>query len=153
MIGHRFSAAAETYDRHARPQLALAQSVVSMLPEIYPEQILELGSGTGQLTRLLANRFPGIPIDAIDVSEKMVEHSRQIKSLGHVYFNSQSPPCLRCGEGKNCYNGGLYKYVLNNDKNRLKEFNISTESIQNWEDCPQTVKKINAYAKILAELE
>ena len=56
-------------------------------------------------------------------------------------------------EGKNCYNGGLYKYVLNNDKNRLKEFNISTESIQNWEDCPQTVKKINAYAKILAELE
>ena len=42
MIGPRFSAAAETYDRHARPQLALAQSVVSMLPEMYPEQILEL---------------------------------------------------------------------------------------------------------------
>jgi len=76
MIGQRFSAAAETYDRHVRPQLALAKSVLSMLPEMYPEQILELGSGTGQLTRLLANRFPGIPIDAIDVSEKMVEHSR-----------------------------------------------------------------------------
>jgi malonyl-CoA O-methyltransferase len=76
MIEKRFSAAAETYDRHARPQLALAQSVVSVLPEIYPEQILELGSGTGQLTRLLAERFPEVPIDAVDVAEKMVEHSR-----------------------------------------------------------------------------
>jgi malonyl-CoA O-methyltransferase len=76
MIELRFSAAAETYDRHARPQLALAQSVVSMLPEIYPEQILELGSGTGQLTRLLADRFPDVLIDAVDVAEKMVEHSR-----------------------------------------------------------------------------
>jgi len=76
MIEKRFSAAAETYDRHARPQLALAQSVVSILPEIYPEQILELGSGTGQLTRLLAERFPEVPIDAVDVAEKMVGHSR-----------------------------------------------------------------------------
>lgn len=76
MIEKRFSAAAETYDRHARPQLALAQSVVSMLPEMVPNQILELGAGTGQLTRLLAERFPAVPIDAVDVAEKMVEHSR-----------------------------------------------------------------------------
>jgi malonyl-CoA O-methyltransferase len=77
MIEKRFSAAAETYDRHALPQLALAQSVVSMLPEIYPEHILELGAGTGQLTRLLTERFPEVPIDALDLAEKMVEHSRE----------------------------------------------------------------------------
>jgi malonyl-CoA O-methyltransferase len=76
MIEQRFSAAAETYDRHARPQLTLAQSVLSMLPEIYPEQILELGSGTGQLTRLVAERFPDVRIDAIDIAEKMIKHSR-----------------------------------------------------------------------------
>ncbi len=78
MISRRFSAAAETYDRHARPQLALAQSVISMLPEMYPEQILELGAGTGQLTRLLTDRFPDVLIDAVDLAEKMVAHS-QIK--------------------------------------------------------------------------
>lgn len=77
MISKRFSAAAETYDRHARPQLTLAQSVVSMLPEMYPEQILDLGAGTGQLTRLLVERFPDVPIDAIDLAEKMILHSRQ----------------------------------------------------------------------------
>ncbi len=76
MIGQRFSAAAKTYDHHARPQLALAESVASMLPEMYPEQILELGPGTGQLTRLLTARFPEVPIDAVDVAEKMVLHSR-----------------------------------------------------------------------------
>ena len=76
MIEHRFSAAAETYDRHARPQLALAQSVISMLPEMYPEQILEIGSGTGLLTKLLVQRFPDVPIDAIDAAEKMVAHGR-----------------------------------------------------------------------------
>ncbi|MEE9369069.1 MAG: methyltransferase domain-containing protein [Pontiella sp.] len=76
MVSNRFSAAADTYDRHARPQLTLAQSVLSMLPELYPEQILELGSGTGLLTRLLTERFPDVPIHAVDISEKMVEHSR-----------------------------------------------------------------------------
>ncbi len=76
MIGKRFSAAAETYDRHAHPQLALAQSVVSMLSETDPEQILELGSGTGLLTRLLTERFPEVRIDAVDVAEKMIAHCR-----------------------------------------------------------------------------
>jgi len=76
MIGQRFSAAAETYDLHARPQLALAQSVVSVLPETAPPHILELGAGTGQLTRLVAERFPGAQIDAVDLAEKMVAHSR-----------------------------------------------------------------------------
>ena len=77
MIEKRFSAAVETYDRHARPQLSLARSVCDVLPEIYPEQILELGSGTGQLTRLLVDQFPDVLIDAVDLSEKMVEYSRK----------------------------------------------------------------------------
>ncbi len=85
MIENRFSAAAKTYDRHARPQLALAQSLISILPEIDPKQILELGAGTGQLTRLLAEQFPEVPIDAIDVAEKMVEHSRtRFKSFPQI---------------------------------------------------------------------
>jgi malonyl-CoA O-methyltransferase len=76
MIEQRFSAAAKTYDRHARPQQALAQSLILILPSGVPSRILELGSGTGQLTRRLAEHFPKVPIDAVDVAEKMVEHSR-----------------------------------------------------------------------------
>ncbi len=77
MIDRRFSAAAGTYDRHARPQLALARSVCEILPALRPERILELGCGTGQLTRLLVERFPAARIDAVDAAEQMVEHGRQ----------------------------------------------------------------------------
>lgn len=85
MIGKRFSAAADTYDRHARPQKSLAQSVIAFLPEIYPEQILELGAGTGQLTNQLTEHFPEVLIDAVDLAEKMVLHSREhFKRYPHI---------------------------------------------------------------------
>ena len=105
MIGQRFSAAAETYDRHARPQLALAQSVVSMLPEMYPEQILELGSGTGQLTRLLIDRFPEVLVDAVDVAEKMIEHSRR-KFARHTHIN------WIVGDAQTYWGGDRYPLIL-----------------------------------------
>lgn len=85
MIEQRFSAAAKTYDRHARPQLALAQSVMAMLPKEGGQKILELGSGTGQLTRLLTESFPHTPIDAVDIAKKMIEHSRsKLRHLSQI---------------------------------------------------------------------
>ena len=90
--------------------------------------------------------------EGIYAFKKMVEHSKQMKLHGHVYFNSASPPCLRCGEGKHCYNGGLYKYVLGKDKEKLKAFDVSTESIQNWEDSPEIVKEIDKLGKVLQSL-
>jgi len=105
MIGPRFSAAAETYDRHARPQQALAQSVVSMLPEIYPEQLLELGAGTGQLTRMLIDRFPDVLIDAVDVAEKMVEHSRnKFSRFPHVNW--------MVGDAQTYWGGDRYPLIV-----------------------------------------
>lgn len=41
-----------------------------------PETILELGSGTGLLTRLLRQAFPFALIHALDISEKMLEVAR-----------------------------------------------------------------------------
>ncbi len=46
-----------------------------MLPEDAPSRVLELGAGTGQLTRLLAERWPSARIDALDVTEEMVKQS------------------------------------------------------------------------------
>ena len=105
MIGQRFSAAAETYDRHARPQLALAQSVVSMLAEMYPEQILELGPGTGQLTRLLTERFPEVLIDAVDVAEKMIEHSR-------TKFSKYPQITWKVGDAQTYWSGDRYPLIV-----------------------------------------
>src|SRR4051812_47910116 len=41
-----------------------------------PERILELGTGTGAGARMLASRFAGAAIDAVDLSPAMVEAAR-----------------------------------------------------------------------------
>lgn len=125
MIGKRFSAAAETYDRHARPQLALAQAVVSMLPEMYPEQILELGSGTGQLTRLLTERFPDVLIDAVDVAEKMVEHSRaKFKCYPHINWI--------VGDAQTFWSGDRYPLIVSSSAlHWVNDLRVTCENIFN----------------------
>ncbi len=76
MNEHRFSFSARTYDRHARPQQALAENVLRHLPAAEPDRILELGAGTGRLTRLLAQRYPKARIDAVDIAPGMVDYGR-----------------------------------------------------------------------------
>jgi hypothetical protein len=90
--------------------------------------------------------------EGISRFESMVSHSDQIKPLGHVYFNSESPPCLRCGEGKNCKVGGYWKYVIEKDEDKLNSIEVSTDLIQRWEDNPQIVEEIDLYGTILKSL-
>jgi len=85
--------------------------------------------------------------------ESMVTHGDQFNLLGHIYFNSQTPPCLKCGAGSYCRVGGLWKYVLGQDDNKLKEFEFTPDKFKKWEDCPQIVKEADRYGKILAELK
>lgn len=73
----RFDAAAATYEQHARPQLALARELCARLPGLEPARILELGCGTGLLTRLLAKRYPQASIDAMDLAPAMLEQARR----------------------------------------------------------------------------
>lgn len=85
--------------------------------------------------------------------ESMVTHGDQFSLLGHIYFNSQTPPCLKCGAGSYCRVGGLWKYVLDQDDNKLKEFEFTPDKFKKWEDCPQIVKEVDRCGKILEELK
>ncbi len=76
MIEKRFSISAKTYDRHSRPQQALIEELTAELPKNPPSRILELGCGTGQMTRRLLERYPTVPMDASDISPGMIEHCR-----------------------------------------------------------------------------
>jgi len=67
-----FGAAASTYER-ARPSYPAA-AVDWLLPDGDP-RVLDLGAGTGKLTRLIADR--GIDVTAVDPSEGMLEQLRQ----------------------------------------------------------------------------
>jgi len=84
--------------------------------------------------------------------ESMVRHSDTFHVFGHIYFNSQTPPCLKCGAGSYCHVGGLWKYIVNQDENKLKEFKFTPDKFKKWEDYPEVVKEIDKYGKILSEL-
>lgn len=84
--------------------------------------------------------------------ESIVRHSDNFHLLGHIYYNSHTPPCLKCGAGSYCRVGGLWKYVLNQDESKLKEFEFTPDKFKKWEDCPQIVEEVEKYGKILAEL-
>ena len=85
--------------------------------------------------------------------ENMVTHGDQFNLLGHIYFNSQITPCLKCGAGSYCRVGGLWKYTLDQDEKKLKEFEFTPDKFKKWEESPPIVKEVERYGKILAELK
>jgi malonyl-CoA O-methyltransferase len=70
----RFNRAASSYESLALPQRRAAEHLLSLVdPPEEPWRVLEAGCGSGQLTRMLAMRFPRARIDAFDLSEAMIE--------------------------------------------------------------------------------
>jgi hypothetical protein len=84
--------------------------------------------------------------------EKIAGHGGQFQFIGHLYFNSQTPPCLKCGAGSYCRVGGLWKYVLGCDEDKLSKFEFSPDKFKKWEDCPLTVEEVQKYGRMLASI-
>jgi malonyl-CoA O-methyltransferase len=77
-VGKRFSAAAYSYEVLATVQDRAAEELLNFLPaEIAPPLMLEVGCGTGLLTRRLLRRFPNVLIDAVDIAERMIERAKE----------------------------------------------------------------------------
>jgi SAM-dependent methyltransferase len=51
-----------------------------------PARVLDVGTGTGQAAAILARRFPGARIDAVDASSRMIELARAKPELSGVRF-------------------------------------------------------------------
>lgn len=80
-VARRFSAAAGTYDAHARVQREVIGALLDVAPDLPNEaRILDAGCGTGLLTQRVLERYPSAQIDAFDASPHMVERAR--KRLG-----------------------------------------------------------------------
>lgn len=69
----RFSAAAETYDSAATVLSTVADDLMGMVSLASPECILDLGCGTGILTRRLSERFPQARVLGLDISRDMLQ--------------------------------------------------------------------------------
>jgi malonyl-CoA O-methyltransferase len=77
-VGPRFSSAASTYDEHAEVQMSVAAGLLRTLEPLGdPVSILEIGCGTGGMTKLLLERFPSARLDALDLASGMIAEARR----------------------------------------------------------------------------
>jgi multimeric flavodoxin WrbA len=83
--------------------------------------------------------------------ENVVRRSEGVKIIGHIFYASTIPPCYKCGRGNECKVGALW-HLVGYDEEKLRNFKPRQELFRRWEDCPETVTKVEAYAKVLSEL-
>ncbi|MDH0747391.1 malonyl-ACP O-methyltransferase BioC [Pseudomonas sp. GD03842] len=82
-VAASFSKAAASYDSVAELQRAVGTELMSRLPATSPARWLDLGSGTGYFSRLLAQSFPDSEGIALDIAEGMLQHARPLGGAGH----------------------------------------------------------------------
>jgi malonyl-CoA O-methyltransferase len=89
LLQKRFSLHAKTYDRYAQVQKQMAGQLLTALdgPNLPDKaRILEIGCGTGYLTKALCTRFPQAQIFAVDLAPGMIEVAKEKVRLEQVTF-------------------------------------------------------------------
>ncbi len=75
-LKRRFSRNAKQYDKHARVQKVMGDTLIENIKRDgkYFKNILEIGCGTGYVTKALVKYFPGAQITGVDIAPGMIEH-------------------------------------------------------------------------------
>jgi malonyl-CoA O-methyltransferase len=76
-IAARFGASAESYERHAGLQRAIADKLARFLPALERPHVLELGCGTGLFSRHLVQRYRDGRFVLTDVAPAMIAACRR----------------------------------------------------------------------------
>ena len=76
LIKRNFSRYAGHYDKYCNIQNECAARLINKLNGADFHNILDIGCGTGNYTRLLRRKFPDARIKAVDISGKMIERAR-----------------------------------------------------------------------------
>jgi SAM-dependent methyltransferase len=64
---------------------APVEAALERLPE-QPHRVLDLGTGTGSVARLVAARFPDAAVIGVDISERMIEQARRRTESARVSY-------------------------------------------------------------------
>lgn len=109
-VKKQFNRSATRYDDLAVVQKKMAQAIMDALDEraIRPRRILEIGCGTGALTRRMADRFPDAKITAIDIAEEMVETAKNsVPPHSNIRFMVQDAEEVQ-------FPGGAFDLIVSN---------------------------------------
>lgn len=79
-LSSRFGAKAQSYENATPVQEEMGKALLDRISELRSQgqihRILEIGCGTGRLTRHLVTAFPRAKITALDISAEMVEYAK-----------------------------------------------------------------------------
>jgi malonyl-CoA O-methyltransferase len=91
-VAKSFGAAAKGYDRVAVLQRTVSERMIERLNliQLAPENILDIGAGTGQSARSLAKKFKRSKVFQLDLSQQMSIISRSKTSR---FFSRQNFVC------------------------------------------------------------
>tara|TARA_Y100001935_G_C17310654_1_gene515858 strand:- start:6151 stop:6903 length:753 start_codon:yes stop_codon:yes gene_type:complete len=121
-VKERFNRAASTYTHHSEIQSITAQQLIQQNTLTSPQHVLDIGSGTGILTKKLAQIYPNSIIHAIDISENMLQE------LTHFSAQNIHTKCI--------------DYL---DYLPIKKFDlIVSNAVLHWMDTERAIKKISA---------
>ncbi len=105
-IATRFSKYAKFYDSFSDIQREICRQLINEI-KVEPQDILEIGCGTGFYTKLLKERFPASRIASLDISDEMVKiaKKRMEKSLFFVADGEEIPVKRRFSliTGSSCF--------------------------------------------------
>ncbi len=95
-IARSFSMAAKTYDKSAFVQKEIGHRLIERLDLIKtpPATILDVGAGTGYITRQLQQKFPKASIIGLDLAQGMTQFAKS-KQPWHLWKNK---PFYICGD-------------------------------------------------------
>ena len=99
IVAARFAKAAQTYERNADLQAHVAERLADLLPAIDRPRVLEIGCGTGFMTRHLLERYQHGEFLITDLAPEMVEkcrdryESRNGRTLLFRIMDGEAPDC------------------------------------------------------------
>lgn len=76
------------YEKFSQPRLRPALDLIAGIPPTEPSTVVDLGCGTGSITRLLAERWPRASITGIDDSAAMLDKAAE--ESGRIRWEKQS---------------------------------------------------------------
>jgi trans-aconitate 2-methyltransferase len=67
----------QQYGRFAGQRLRPALDLIARIPLEHPQTVVDLGCGTGNVTRMLRSRWPGAGVTGVDASPQMLAEARK----------------------------------------------------------------------------
>jgi len=125
---HSFDRAAHTYDKSASLQQQVAAKLIALQPKGRYQSILDIGSGTGQVTAAMCMEYPQADVVALDFSEKMLVETKKRLSTADAMAK------LVCADAENLpFTDGSFDLIISSLM--LQWSNDLTQNLTNIHRC------------------